>query len=187
MTLDVRELAPERVRPLRREEYERLAELGRFEDERVELLDGMLVVMTPPGPPHASAVDRLTRLLLLAVGDRAVVRVQNPLALSDLSEPDPDLAVVPPGDYVDAHPQTAWLVVEVAHESLNKDRRIKTALYAAAGIAEYWIVDIAGRRIEVYKDPRAGRYTSVESRQPGDVIQLGAFADAAIAVSDVVR
>lgn len=186
MDIDVRELLPERLRPLRRVEYENLAQLGRFEDERVELLSGMLVTMTPPGPRHASAVDRLTRLLVQAAGERAIVRVQNPLALSDDSEPEPDLALVRPGDYSEQHPGQAWLVIEVAESSQNKDRRIKAPLYAAAGVQEYWLVDVVARQVEVFREPTAHGYASVSRHLPGESVTLEALPGVEIAVSDIM-
>jgi Uma2 family endonuclease len=184
--LDPRDLAPERIRPLRRVEFDRLVELGRFEDERVELLFGALVEMTPPGPPHATVVDRLTRMLVRALGDRAWVRVQNPLALTEDSEPEPDLALVPPGDYAEAHPDRAYLVIEVADASLNKDRRIKASLYASAGIPAYWIVNLRDRVIEVHEAPANGAYQRVGRHAHGEVLSLPAFPDLAIPVDDVL-
>src|SRR5580704_11900392 len=90
----------------------------------------------------STSVTRLNKLLVRALGDRAEVRVQAPFGASDVSEPEPDLAVVPPGSYLDEHPSRAHLLIEVADSSLQDDRRIKGPLYAAAGVPEYWIVDL---------------------------------------------
>src|SRR5688572_1840129 len=120
--LDPREIQPETVRPLRRREYEKLAELGLFEGERIELIEGAIVRMSPHGPAHDSTIDRLTELLVIALRGRARVRVQGAFAASDDSEPEPDVAVIPPRDYDDAHPTEAWLIIEVADTSLAKDR-----------------------------------------------------------------
>src|SRR5688572_1838313 len=106
-----------RIRPLFRDEYDKLAALGAFEDERLELLEGVLVEMSPPGPPHASSVDKLTMLLVPAVVGRAIVRVQGPFAAENISEPEPDLMVMQPGDYASGHPEQALfpdLVVPVS-------------------------------------------------------------------------
>jgi Uma2 family endonuclease len=181
------EIAPERVRPLRRDEYDRLVEAGMFQDERVELLHGVLVEMSPQSAPHAGAIQRLTGLLVAACGSRAAVRVQLPLALSEHSEPEPDLAVVAAGDYDREHPRSALLVIEVALESLAKDRGLKAALYASCRVAEYWVVDVAGRAIEVHRDPAAGRYASVARFAAGESIRLAVFPEASIAVADVLR
>ena len=106
--------APENFRPLRRAEFDKLVAAGAFDDERIELLDGVLVPMSPIGPPHSSAVDALTEILVVALQGRARVRVQNPFAASDISEPQPDLLVVARGDYRADHPRTAHLAIEVA-------------------------------------------------------------------------
>jgi hypothetical protein len=111
VAIDLQDIAPDGIRRLTRAEYDRMIEMGLFEDERVELLHGVLVTMSPIGAPHASVVDRLNAILVLATHGRALVRVQNPFAASDDSEPEPDLALVPMGDYDDEHPQRALLVI----------------------------------------------------------------------------
>ncbi|MBI2895167.1 MAG: Uma2 family endonuclease [Deltaproteobacteria bacterium] len=184
--LDPSQVAPEQVRPLRRAEFDRLVALGFFdEDERIELLRGTLVVMTPPGPTHADVVDELVGRIVLALGGRARVRVQNPLALSDDSEPEPDIAVVAPGHYREEHPRQALLVIEVADSSLNKDRTIKASIYAEAGIPEYWVVDIAARAVEVLSAPASGVYQRVARRARGEVLVSLQFPEVEIAVSDL--
>lgn len=184
--LDSAAISPERVRPLRRSEYERLVELGCFEDERIELLEGNLVAMSPQRPHHAWVVQRLTMLLVAALTDRAAVRIELPLALSDASEPEPDVAVVPTGDYSRAHPCTALLVVEVADTSLHKDRGIKASLYARGGIPEYWVVNLVDDVIEVHTTPEASAYGTVARYGRGDAITLVAFPDLDIAVQDIL-
>jgi Uma2 family endonuclease len=139
-------------------DYHRLAEVGILgEDDRVELLEGQVVVMSPIGPRHAGCVDRLTRLLSRLVGNAAIVRVQNPVVLGQRAEPEPDLALLrPPIErYAAAHPQPAdvMLVIEVADSSLDYDREVKLPLYAAAGIPEVWLVDLEGERILLYRSP----------------------------------
>jgi Uma2 family endonuclease len=163
VTLDAASLLPERVRPLHRREYERMVELGLFDDERIELLRGALVEMSPQGAPHSDVTERLAATLYEALRGRARVRSHSPLALSDDSEPEPDIAVVPPGDYSRELPRAALLVVEVADSSLRKDRRIKAELYAEAGVPEYWLVNLVDGVIELHSDPREGRYQNVTS------------------------
>jgi Uma2 family endonuclease len=181
-------VATERLRPLRRVEYDRLVELGFFdEDEKIELLDGVIVQMTPQGLEHAAAIEVLTHRLVLALATRARVRVQLPFAASDISEPEPDLAVVPLGDPRLSHPEQALLLIEVADSSLGKDRRVKARIYAAAGVPEYWLVDVAGRSIEVRTDPGDDTYRHVRVMRQGETIRLQAFPDVEIAVSDIVR
>lgn len=172
----------ESLRPLRRREYDRLVDLGVFDEERVELLSGVLVAMSPQGPAHASVVAELTTALILALGARAKVRAHSPLALSDESEPEPDIAVVPPGDYGREQPRTALLVVEVADSSLRKDRQLKVELYARAGVREYWIVNLAERVTEIYRVPTDGGYEDIQRRTADEPISLVAFPDVTVAV-----
>jgi len=179
--------AAEVIRPLRRVEYDQLVKLGVFQDERIELLDGALVAMSPIGPPHHGAVQKLTRLLVLALEGRAAVRCQSSFAALEFSEPEPDFAVVPPGDYDLDHPSEAYLVIEVAESSLAKDRGKKLRLYASCAIPEYWIVNLPERCIEVYTAPTPGAYTQVERYERGQSIRLVTFPDVAFAVSDILK
>jgi Uma2 family endonuclease len=176
----------DRVRPLRRVEYERLVDAG-LANEKVELIHGVIVRRSPRGARHAAAVQRLTQLLVVALGvpGRAAVRVQLPLALGDDSEPEPDLAAVAPGAYRDEHPRSAFLVIEVAESSLTEDRRDKGALYAEAGIPEYWIVDAARERVEVHSEIVEGAYSRVTPFNRGDVILSFALPELKVRVDDV--
>jgi Uma2 family endonuclease len=145
------------------DEYHRMIEAGILgEDERVQLIGGTLVAMTPQGRPHARVIQRLTRLLVRAVGDDVEVLTQLPLTLLDDSEPEPDVAVVRAEDAQSAehHPSTALLVIEVAGDSLRLDRQSKASVYARAGIPEYWIVNVAESTVEVHRQPdtAAGSY-----------------------------
>src|SRR5689334_3050697 len=178
---------PDGFRPLRRVEYDKLVELGAFEDEKIELLEGVLVPMSPIGPRHSSAVQKLTELLVLALTRRAVVRPQLPFAASDLSEPEPDLMVSPVSDYDTAHPDEALLLIEVAESSLAKDRGIKLRIYARRGVPEYWIVNVVDRVIEVYTDPVESGYRSSVVYRRGQSIRLVSFADVDVRVSDVMK
>jgi Uma2 family endonuclease len=180
-------VAPERVRPLRRVEFERMVDEGLFVDERIELLKGAIVEMSPQGAPHAATVQRLTTRLVVALAGRAEVRIQLPLAVTDDSLPEPDAAVIAPGDYDRSHPTTALLVVEVADSSLNKDRLIKAELYARAGVPEYWVADISAGVIEAHTDPVGDRYTRVTPYRPGESLRLCAFGDVEIPVSSILR
>lgn len=177
----------DRVRPLRRIEYERLVDCGLLASEHVELIRGVIVRMGPQGARHAAAVQRLTQLLVvaLAVPGRAAVRVQLPLALGDDSEPEPDLAAVPPGSYKDGHPQRAFIVIEVAESSLREDRRDKGALYAEAGIPEFWIVDVARERVEVHTDIVDGAYSRVTPLGRAEVITSAVLPELSIRVDDL--
>src|SRR5262245_46609486 len=140
-----------RSRGLRRIEYERLVELGMFSGERLELLNGALVVREPQGSPHAAIAAHIAQVLSAAFGAGWHARLHSPLALGDESEPEPDVAIVAgrPLDYLNSHPSTAALVVEVADSTLRLDRRLKSALYARAGVREFWIANIVDGALEV--------------------------------------
>jgi Uma2 family endonuclease len=185
--LDPQAILPELPRPLRRTEYEQLAESGAFEDERVELLRGVIVRMTPPRPPHDATIERLTELFVLRLSSRARVRIQGSFAAGDDSQPQPDIAVVERRDHDDAHPDAAFLIVEVADASLRKDRGAKAEIYAAAGVPEYWVVDVNGKLIEVSTAPADGVYGSVSVYRTGERIRLSAFDDVEVAVDEIVR
>lgn len=177
-------LSPEQLRPLRRAEYDHLVEQGCFEDERVELLHGIIVTMSPQGPRHATVIEKLTMLLAPAVLGRASVRVQSPLAASEDSEPEPDLVVVSRGPRPHGHPDTAFLAIEVAQTSVAKDRRIKAGLYAASGVSEYWIVNLPEDCVEIYTDIENGAYRKCRRAGRGEAITLQAFADITLPVDE---
>lgn len=147
------------------ETYGRIVESGALDDQRVELIDGRIVDMTPQTTQHAGAIARLTQLL---VGS-GVLRVQLPLHVAPDSVPQPDIALTETASDWDRHATTALLVVEVAVSSHALDRGRKAELYAAAGVPEYWVVDVPGRSVEVHRGPRpAGGYESVTLQQGGD-------------------
>lgn len=156
LTLPMPPARPEAARRFSRAEYYRMAEVGILRpNERVELIEGEIIPMAPQGPEHAIVGDHLQELFARAFGSGYYVRAQRPLALGQASDPEPDIAVVSGSwtDYAAGHPTTALLVVEVAESSLSFDRQVKAGLYAAAGIADYWIVNLEQRLLEVYRQP----------------------------------
>ncbi|HEX9295902.1 MAG TPA: Uma2 family endonuclease [Polyangiaceae bacterium] len=175
----------ERFRPLRRVEYDKLIELGAFQDEKIELLEGVLVRMSPIGPPHSSAVQKLNAILTPTLAARAAVRIQSPFAALDLSEPEPDVAVVPAGSYDQAHPDKAYLIIEVADSSLTVDRGVKQRLYAMCGVPEYWIVNLIDRVLEVHTELSGGGYASIERYHAGQAVHPIHFPDVEVRVTDV--
>jgi len=179
--------APPRYRPLRRVEYDQLIALGAFQNEKIELLEGFLVPMSPIGPPHSSTVQKLTERLLLALLGRATVRAQNPFSALEFSEPEPDIAVVPSGEYDTAHPDQAYLIIEVAESSLSVDRGVKLRLYAACRVAEYWIVNLVEGHIEVYREPFGDTYTKVERYPRGTSVGFLQFPDVVVEVSSLIK
>lgn len=180
----------------RRHEYDRLIEMGFFgSEDRIELIGGALVVAEPKGSAHATAVGLVEDALRAAFGTGWVVRGQDPIAPDDESEPEPDVAVVPGTrrDYRNAHPARPVLVVEVAESSLAFDRKQKGSLYARAGIADYWILNLVRRVLEVYREPvpsrsaRFGwRYASVQMLRPEASATPLAAPDAHIPVADLL-
>lgn len=174
------------IRPLRRVEYDRLVELGAFCNERVELLEGWLVEMSPIGPLHSATVQRLHTLLVSALGGRAMVFVQSPFAALDTSEPQPDVAVVPVGDYNRAHPSRAHVVIEVADRSLERDRVLKQRVYAMSGVPEYWIVNVRARRVEVHQNPLEEAYQFTRAVGAEAVLTLPGFPDVTLPVADIL-
>jgi len=145
-----------RIRRWTRKEYDRLIEIGFLdEDEPVELVGGQLIVAEPKGTGHSVAIELAAEALRKAFGAGWTVRVQDPIAPDDESEPEPDVAVVAgsPREYLAAHPSRPALVLEVSDSSLAFDRRDKGSLYARAQILDYWIVNLVDRVLEVYRDP----------------------------------
>lgn len=177
---------PAGLRGLRRSEYERLAEAGAFDGERLELISGALVTMSPQGAPHGAAVDRLTELFVGHLLGKAHVRVQGPYAASDVSEPEPDLAVYPRQDYSRAHPSSPLLVIEVSQSSLAYDQTVKSRMYANAGVPELWIVDLAGRQLEIRHEPREGTYASCSVVAEDGVASPQAFPDLVVRVAELL-
>jgi Uma2 family endonuclease len=141
-----------------RAEYDRLIELGVFQPgEPIELIGGELMVAEPQGTEHYTAIRKCAKVLEAVFGAGWEVRTQGPIGLDDESEPEPDVAVVPgsPDDYRSAHPSRAVLTLEVAQSSLGIDRERKGSLYARAGFADYWVLNLIDRVLEVYREPAA--------------------------------
>ena len=173
------------------EHFLRLFETGLLgEDDRVELLEGVIVAMTPPNPPHDEAVTICSYSLMRACGERAVVRTQCSFVATAWSLPQPDVAVVPGklGDYWTAHPRDALLLFEIADTSLKHDRISKSRIYAAANIPEYWIVNLRELVVEVLRDPdpATALYRELRTVRAGDELELVALPGARVAVADLL-
>ncbi len=169
-------VAPTRYR-LTTEDYHRMGEVGIFGDnKRIELIDGELIDMAPIGSDHGATVDGLTELFVLACQRRAIVRVQCSVRLGRFSEPQPDLSMLRlrADRYHSGHPEAGdvLLLVEVSDSSLRFDRTVKLPLYARAGIAEYWIVDLTRRVVDVHRDPVGDGYATLQTYQAGDRVVL---------------
>jgi len=173
------------------DDYHRMADDGLFaQDERTELIEGEIVEMTAIGNPHAAAVRRLILSFHRALLNRVIVDVQDPVRLGDWSEPQPDVKLLAWKDdlYAEAAPVAAdvLLLVEVADTSARYDRRVKAPLYARNGIREYWILDLPGKVLEVYRRPGPDGYADVRRLRRGDVIAPEAIPDVVFMVSDLL-
>src|SRR5215831_13575418 len=162
---------------LSRHEYAKMIRAGVIgEDERLELIGGRIVAMSPEGALHAGAIDLCAEALRRVFAAGYTVRIQHPLAVDPDDEPEPDIAVVggSPRDHLVDHPHEAVLVLEVAESSLEYDRGEKARLYARADVTDYWIVNLIDRRLEVHRDPKSGGYGSIVSLAADDEIGRGA-------------
>ncbi len=171
------------------DEYHQMAEAGIFgEDNRIELIDGDLIDMAPIGRAHAGIVNALAEALVEACARRAIVSTQNPIRLDQVSEPQPDLAVLRrrADFYIDGEPAVpadVLLVVEVADSSLKFDREVKLPLYARAGIPEFWIVDVKRRVVEVHRKPDGHGYAEVATHATGSQVVLARAPEIVVTVS----
>lgn len=171
-------------------EYHRMAETGVLDpDERVELIEGEIVEMSPIGARHARCVDRLNALLVPLVTGRAIVRVQGPVLLSATSEPQPDVALLAwRHDFYPEAPGPAdvLLAIEVADSSLLTDRRVKVPLYGRSGVRETWLVDLVTNRVEIHRGPGPSGYASTETCTGGESVTVEALPDLVFEAEDLI-
>ncbi len=170
-------------RLINREEYYKMAEVGILKPEdRVELINGEIIEMSPIGSRHAAAVRRMARVLSKYLNEKVAISIQSPVVLNDLTEPEPDIAIVEfrEDDYAAAHPDAGdvKLVIEVSDSTLDYDLTTKSNLYAAAGIAVYWVVNIDNNIIQRFSKPANGRYEEIDNYTADDEIDfLGVHID----------
>ena len=189
MMFDLQDIAPETVRRISRVEYDRMIELGMFEDEHVELLRGVLVTMTKQSPRHALVSAWFQNALVRALDESVLVVGHSAFAASDDSEPEADVYVTRWTRESFELPDAPLLVIEVADaSSQKKDRLIKARIYAESGCPEYWIIDISGFDlvVEVHREPKDGRYRSAEKLRAGDVLRPVALPGVELRVADVL-
>lgn len=172
-------------------QYHQMVEAGILtEDDRVELIEGEIIEMSPIGRRHAACVNRLIRLFTNHLGDRVIVAAQNPVQLSDRSEPQPDITLLQPrADFYESghpQPQDILLLVEVADTTVEFDREIKIPLYAKSGVREVWLVDLSQNAIAVYREPSLSGYGQVQQLQRGQKLTVQAIADVSLAVEEVL-
>ena len=178
-----------KIRPLTSAEYYRMIENGIIrEGEKVELILGQIFTMAAKGTRHTVATTRLITELPMLIQRRAVVRCQEPITLLNNSEPEPDIAIVRlrSDDYINSHPAPTdiILVIEVADSTIKFDRETKAPLYAAAGISEYWIVNLIDNRLEIYRQPEGSIYASIQIVTPPQSISLPQFPEIVVQIND---
>ncbi len=172
-------------------QYHQMIESGILTDrDRVELLNGEIIEMSPVGRRHAACVDRLTELLILRLASKAIVRTQNPIRLSDDSEPQLDIAILRRRDdfYATGHPQPAdiFLVIEVVDTTIEFDREIKIPTYAQEQIPIVWLVDLNAEVVEVFQEPTAQGYRNSQRFQAGQMLTIPNFSEIQIGVDQIL-
>ena len=172
-------------------EYYAITEAGILKKEdRVELIDGVIVAMAPMGRNHRSTTNRYTRLFGESVRRRAIVQIQSSIVLDDRTMPEPDLALLrEQADFYrsdDAGPEDVLLLIEVSDSSVGYDRNEKLPRYARAGIPEVWLTILPERVIEAHTEPAGGRYTQMRTFRPGGAISPGCFPDIALSVDEIL-
>jgi Uma2 family endonuclease len=169
------------------EEFHQMAIAGLLDEtDRVELIEGEMIDMAPIGSKHAYLVDKLAQALTRNCGSQ-LVRVQNPIRMSERSEPQPDIAVVKGRNYMEAHPTAAdvLLVVEVSDSTLEYDRDIKLGLYARHGIPEVWLLDVNARQNMVYREPSEGQYRLIRKPTAAEAVSPMLVPEVAIALTEI--
>ena len=155
-----------------------------------ELLDGEIIKMAAIGRKHAAKVDRISTFLNRKIIDATIIRVQNPIELGAFSQPEPDLAILHWKDdfYESGHPEAPdiHLLIEVSDTTLEKDRTVKLPLYAAAGIVDVWVVNLQDNQVEVYRNPTAETYSSVQTFIAGQILTIETLPNISIAVDDIL-
>ncbi|MDP5016840.1 Uma2 family endonuclease [Anabaena sp. UHCC 0187] len=172
-------------------QYHQMSEVGIFsENDKVELINGEIIEMSPIGRRHAACVDRINRLFSNILGIKVIVRVQNPIILNNLSEPEPDIALLQPrADFYESghpEPKDIFLLIEVADSSLEYDRDVKIPLYASSGITEVWLVDIYEQVIIIYRYPSENGYSEIQKLSRGEKMSIQAFPEINLVVDDIL-
>ncbi|MGB7444309.1 MAG: Uma2 family endonuclease [Coleofasciculaceae cyanobacterium] len=174
-------------------EYYQMAEAGILQpDEKVELVAGKIITkMSPQGSIHAAAITRTNRLLGKLLGEQVLIRLQLPIELNDVSEPEPDIAVVrvDPLDYEEGHPQASdvYLIIEVADSTLKRDCELKAKDYAQSGIADYWVLEVKNQQLRVFREPTEDGYQSEVVLGEDGVVSPLLFLDCRITVAELLR
>ncbi|MCX5981339.1 MAG: Uma2 family endonuclease [Nostocales cyanobacterium LacPavin_0920_SED1_MAG_38_18] len=172
-------------------QYHQMSEVGIFsENDKVELINGEIIEMSPIGRRHTACVNRLNSVFSQLLGKKVIIAVQNPIILNNLSEPEPDIALLQPrADFYESghpQPQDIFLLIEVADSSLEYDRDVKIPLYASSGITEVWLVDIYEQAIIVYRYPSKNGYSDIQKLSRGEKMSIQAFPEINLVVDDIL-
>jgi Uma2 family endonuclease len=172
-------------------QYHQMSEAGIFsENDKVELINGEIIEMSPIGRRHTACVNRLNSVFSQLLGKKVIIAVQNPITLNNLSEPQPDIALLKPrADFYESghpQPQDVFLLIEVADRSLEYDRDVKIPLYASSGITEVWLVDIYEQVIIVYRYPSENGYSDIQKLSRGEKMSIQAFSEINLVVDDIL-
>ncbi len=172
-------------------EYHQMVEAGILtENDKIELINGEIITMSPVGSIHAGCVNRLSALLSTMLQKQAIVSIQNPIQADDYSEPEPDLAMLKPRSdfYSESHPQPAdvLIVIEVSDSTLDFDKEVKLPLYAKAGISEAWIINLPEKTVEIYTTPQTGIYRKLELFKADERLVTSAFSQLSITADQVL-
>ena len=172
-------------------QYHQMSEVGIFsENDKVELINGEIIEMSPIGRRHTACVNRLNSVFSQLLGKKVIIAVQNPIILNNLSEPQPDIALLKPrADFYESghpQPQDVFLLIEVADSSLEYDRDVKIPLYASSGITEVWLVDIYEQVIIVYRYPSENGYSDIQKLSRGEKMSIQAFPEVNLVVDDIL-
>ncbi len=184
-------LVEPRRRPFSVDEYYRMADSGILtDDDRVELIEGEIVQMTPIGSRHAACVKKLIKVFTNMIGGEEILSVQDPIRLDEFTEPEPDIAVLKERDdfYAKSHPgpEDVLLIIEVADASVRYDREVKIPLYAKAGIPEVWIVNLPDKTIEMFRNPVESGYEETSILRKGQSLSPTAFSEVEIRVEEIL-
>ena len=174
------------------DEYQRMGQVGILsEDDRVELIDGEVLAMTPIGARHAACVDSATRAMVIGAGDSAIVRVQSSVRLNLYTEPEPDVVLLRPRAdfYASRHPGPAdiLLIIEIADSSIEYDEDVKTQIYAESGVPEYWVADLHANLAWCYSAPHEGTYRNRQQFRRGQTIAPQMLPQCPVAVDQLLR
>lgn len=179
-------------RPISVREYDRMIEIGLFdEDERIELLNGEIVEIMPKGTKHTSATSKTNRVFNKLFVEKAIIRIQDPIILNDFSEPEPDivLAKLEENEYAerDPMPEDILLLMEISDTTLPYDRDVKSIAYARANISQYLIFNLAEETIEDYREPAPDGYGFKKTYRRGNVFSLVEFPEIEIKIDDLLN